>query len=262
MKQCLKNTYYKKLVRVQKNMLILAVMIALEMACVGCKNKDFSANGIKESMSEAIETKTEEESVTQIASEDAPKEIAHTLNKETLAQLEEYLEGDAVSQWIAEELCYDWSDWFADYSGEEFQRIPRTESDIYSPAICPDIVFYEPVENAEPETIIVQMIENMITPLTEPSKERPFTIIEYDIREQKLFPLADGLWFLPYIDGYYRYEGTDVMTMEAYINAEPEAEQNGMMLFMKQGSSDGFAYVLLKEGSVYRLQRLHNMMEE
>ena len=65
---------------------------------------------------------------------------------------------------------------------------------------------------------------------------------------------------LLYIDGYYRYEGTDLVTMEQYIEGEPSLKlENGMMPFQRQGSDEVFLYLILQEGDVYRLQRYDSM---
>lgn len=40
--------------------------------------------------------------------------------------------------------------------------------------------------------------------------------------------LKDNLWVIPYPDGYYAYEGSDIITMEAYREAAGGGDDDGV----------------------------------
>ena len=155
-------------------------------------------------------------------------------------------------------------DWFAAYNGEKLQRITAQSIESYSPALCPDIIFYRAEEGEAIDEILNKMIDAMIQPLTEPSEVRPFTITEYRLEEQA-YEIYDenvpGVWILPYLNGYYSYTGTDFVTMETIMENEPELVKDGMVPFLRQGSEEVFVYILMQEGNVYRLQRAQDMAE-
>lgn len=189
------------------------------------------------------------------------EEAVHPLDKEALEQLSGMLEGSCISDWMETNLSGGWSVWYEAYTGETLQRVAAVEGERRSPAVCSDIVFYRASDGETPEEVAKQMMDAMIAPLKEASENRSYTITEYIIEAPELIQAAEGLWLVPYIDGFYSYEGTDLVTMEEYLKAEPELERDGLMPFMRQGSADEFAYVLMKEGDVYRLQRAADMMK-
>lgn len=167
-----------------------------------------------------------------------------------------------ASQSTADITAEESIDWFGAYNGDKLQRIAKENPDTYSPAVCSDIIFYEAEEEEEMEDIINKMIGAMIQPLTEPSQVRPFTITEYRLEEQEFYLYDENVsdvWILPYLNGYYSYIGTDFVSMETVVTEEPNKVKDGLIPFMRQGDDEVFAYVLMKEGNVYRLQRAMDM---
>lgn len=152
--------------------------------------------------------------------------------------------------------------WFAAYNGEKIHRIISEAPVTYSPAMCSDIIFYEAEDGESMEEIIYKMIDAMIQPLTEESEDRPFTITAYRLEEQA-YEVYDekvqGVWLLPYLNGYYSYTGVDFVDMETVMQEQPDLVQDGMVPFLRQGSEEAFVYVLMREGNVYRLQRAQDM---
>ncbi len=153
-------------------------------------------------------------------------------------------------------------DWFTAYNGEKIHRIISEAPGTYSPAMCSDIIFYEAEDGESMEEIIYKMIDAMIQPLTEESEDRPFTITAYRLEEQA-YEVYDekvqGVWLLPYLNGYYSYTGVDFVDMETVMQEQPDLVQDGMVPFLRQGSEEAFVYVLMREGNVYRLQRAQDM---
>lgn len=109
----------------------------------------------------------------------------------------------------------------------------------------------------------------MITPRMEPSKDRPYTITEYEIEPQEVLPYYNYMsdigetrvWIVPLLDVYYSYDGVDLVSMEAYVNAESFLLKDGLMPLQRQGSSSVFVFILIEKDGVYRLQRAGDMME-
>ena len=99
----------------------------------------------------------------------------------------------------------------------------------------------------------------MIAPLTEASDERAYRITKYRIDEHKIHKINENAWLVEYINGYYAYEGIDVVPMEAVLEYET-ADEDGLVSFMRQGSSGGFMYVLLRDGDVYRLRHIGDIV--
>lgn len=73
--------------------------------------------------------------------------------------------------------------------------------------------------------------------------------------------LAEDMWLLPYINGYYSYEGSDMGTMAEIMEFETDLSHDGMLPFMRQGSEASFVYLLVKDNSVYRLQRVTDIQK-
>ena len=117
-------------------------------------------------------------------------------------------------------------------------------------------------EGENPEGIVVRMTNLMMEPLMTPNDSRPFTITEYVIDEQELVSVGEDIWILPYINGYYSYEGSDIVSMKECLEAEPLLDKNDLIPFMRQGSAENFVYILIKDENVYRLQRAYDMMEQ
>lgn len=175
-----------------------------------------------------------------------------------LSSIESY---DMIT-WLEEDMDESWTELFEAYNGEQIQRIARTEDDSYSPAVCPDVVFCRAEQEESPEEVVKSMIDVMILPLTKPSDVCPFTITDYEIGDQELIPLKNHVWILPDINGYYSYEGMDLVSMDEYTAMEPDLEKNGMMPFQKQADDGEFIFILMEQDGVYRLQRAQNMISE
>lgn len=153
------------------------------------------------------------------------------------------------------EMCQ----WFEDYNGEKLHRIPGTADDNYSPAICPDIIFYRPDQDEDMEDVVRAMFKAIMEPLTEESDKRPFTVTKYFLAQQEIqnYEGRENTWLLPYLNGYYAYEGTDVVTMA--VAKTGGMVQEGMVPLFRQGSDEEFQFILVREGNVYRLQRAIEM---
>lgn len=177
---------------------------------------------------------------------------------EFLSSLDSY----DITKWVEEDMDENWTELFEAYDGSQLQRVRMSEDDNYSPAVCPDVIFYRPEQGEAPEAIVKKMVDAMIQPLTKPSDNRAFTITDYKIEDQELIPLEDHVWILPAIDGYYSYEGVDLISMDEYTAMEPELEKDGMMPFMKQAIDSEFVLILMELDGVYRLQRVQNMISE
>ena len=151
-------------------------------------------------------------------------------------------------------------EWFAEYNGEKILRIAGTKDDSYSPSTCPDVIFYSADGAVSREGALATMFEEIMKPLTVKSDTRAFTVTKYALGEQKLIAYEDreNMWILPYLNGYYAYEGTDLVTMETAMQ-DAKDMKDGMLPFMRQGSNGTFQFILVKEGNVYRLQRAVNM---
>lgn len=151
-------------------------------------------------------------------------------------------------------------EWFAEYNGEKILRIAGTKDDSYSPSTCPDVIFYSADGAVSREGALATMFEEIMKPLTVKSDTRPFTVTKYALGEQKLIAYEDreNMWILPYLNGYYAYEGSDLVSMETVMQHESDIK-DGMVPLMRQGSNGTFQFILVKEGNVYRLQRAVNM---
>ena len=187
---------------------------------------------------------------------------ARLIDKAALQSLEKEWESKDIAEWIDSELSYNYLKFFADYNENKTQRITGTADDNYSPAVCPDIIFYQADEGENPEGIVVRMTNLMMEPLMTPNDSRPFTITEYVIDEQELVSVGEDIWILPYINGYYSYEGSDFVSMKECLEAEPLLDKNDLIPFMRQGSAENFVYILIKDENVYRLERAYDMMEQ
>lgn len=152
-------------------------------------------------------------------------------------------------------------DYFAAYNGEKLQRMVSKRGDNYSPATCDDIIFYYAEDGETIEEVLAAMKTAMLEPLTVPSEERPYTVTSYDVTEQKeIIELEQNMWCLPFLEGSYKFDGVDLLSMEERLKFE-ELQENGLLPFERQGSSGMFQFILLKENNVYRLQRLEKMCE-
>lgn len=75
-------------------------------------------------------------------------------------------------------------------------------------------------------------------------------------------PIGEDMWyFIP--RGDYAFDGVGLlgMTMADEIQLWPEGYQDGMIPFQAQGGDSVFLFLLMKQGDVYRLQRMQGMLE-
>lgn len=173
-------------------------------------------------------------------------------------ELEKYGgEFEAFGIWIKYVLMEkgaDLSHWYQDYDGSKVQVVSRgVERAGVSTRY--EIVYYQGKENESVETALEHMLSAMMEPLTKPSDDRPYTIIRYNFEEQPLIQISENIWLLRYINGYYEYEGKDLISMEEALELSPDCQrEDGLIPFMRQGSYGNFVYFLIKEAGVYRLQ--------
>lgn len=164
-----------------------------------------------------------------------------------------------VTLWnyVMEEMVYERSSWYEKYNGEQLQRI--AVEGVHGAATSKDIIFYRPDEGENLGDLVLKMLDALITPMMDPDAGNPYTIKEYAIREQQIVKIGDGIWLLPFIDGYYDYDGVDLITMEVYRKSDGDYAWNGLLPFMRQGSDEVFYYLLIEENGIYRLQRAGEM---
>ena len=67
---------------------------------------------------------------------------------------------------------------------------------------------------------------------------------------------------LPYLNGYYKFDGTDLVSYESLLEDYGEYAVNDCVPFMSQGSDSQFWYLLIEKDGVYRLQNFYRMMSE
>lgn len=276
---------------ISKITVLFMVLLSVVMCCIACgKSEESTETGTQEVSTDPSEATEPAEGSTEMPEEFYQSVVTVLKEKQEELLLYDALSGDLL--WL-----------FTEYNGEKLQRIPGTEKDTYSPAMCPDVIYYQAEEGETLETIVAKMLDAMIMPLKEFSESRSFTILEYVLDEQELLTqkmltdriaeqiweawyelsanddfagisqegyirqsisdaesgiiyLAEDMWLLPYINGYYSYEGIDMGTMEEIMELESDLSHEGMLPFMRQGSEEAFVYLLVKENSVYRLQRV------
>lgn len=176
-------------------------------------------------------------------------------------------------------------DFFTGYNGEKIQRVISGDGNNYSPARCNDVIFYRADAGETLEYVLAEMKEAILEPLTAPSTDRSFTVTSYNVDKQAqiycLVPepelpeeldvpqwilkyewikAAEEVWLLPFLEGYYCFEGTDLVSMNVLL--ETEASQNGMVSFAAQGAEETFQFILMRQGDVYRLERAEKLEEE
>lgn len=209
----------------------------------------------------------------------------------------EILRADATF-WMIEVLEADLEFWFEAYHGEQWQVI-EADTQCSTPIDCDDIIYYQPEQACDPQTAAGEMVDFLLSRMMEPSDLRSFTIIDYQLTEQTIHTMEQGLdlfersydaredgaleeafmlWaknalilgdFVPveenmwYIipKAYYKYDGVcgPGITMEQEIAIQPELVKDGYIPFVAQGSTDMYQFILIKNGPVYRLQRLSGM---
>lgn len=171
------------------------------------------------------------------------------------------LDDTDIVLWINENFNSTYNDLFSKYNGSIIQRIASEKQLNYSPAVCPDIVYYKTSEK-DLNAIVSKMIDEMMLPLTKKDTEQSYQILSYTVEKQEILPFKENVWILPMINVYYRYAGTDLVTLETYIKNESELLKNDMMPLMRQGDDSAFVYILVEKDGVYRLQRALDMKED
>ena len=171
------------------------------------------------------------------------------------------LDDTDIVLWINENFNSTYNDLFSKYNGSIIQRIASETQLNYSPAVCPDIVYYKTSEK-DLNAIVSKMIDEMMLPLTKKDTEQSYQILSYTVEKQEILPFKENVWILPMINVYYRYAGTDLVTLETYIKNESELLKNDMMPLMRQGVDSAFVYILVEKDGVYRLQRALDMKED
>lgn len=169
-------------------------------------------------------------------------------------------------------------DCFSDYDGEKIQRVISKDGNVYSPARCNDIIYYKADTGETLDTVIAEMKKAILEPLTIDTQNRPFTVTKYNVDEQiQLYNLtsvqdfsegfevlqwiqkwewetvAEEVWLLPTLEGYYCFEGTDLVSMDILL--QEGTSKDGMVPFVMQGSEEEFWFILMRQENVYRLQR-------
>lgn len=124
------------------------------------------------------------------------------------------------------------------------------------------MIYYkaDPFENIQ--SVLYKMIEAMILPRMERTDERPYTITEYAIKESPVIKISNQMWLVQWINGYYRYDGYELLTFEEYMKSESGFAIDGLLPFMRQGSSTVFNYLLIEENGVYRLEVKSQMLRD
>ena len=109
------------------------------------------------------------------------------------------------------------------------------------------------------EDAVAAMFKAIMEPLKEKSSVRSFTVTKYFLDQQEIliYEGRENTWLLPFLNGYYAYEGTDGVTMATAKTGSTVKE--GMVPLYRQGSDETFQFILMKEGNVYRLQRAVDM---
>ena len=74
--------------------------------------------------------------------------------------------------------------------------------------------------------------------------------------------MEEHIWLVPYLNGYYKFDGTDLVSYEYLLEDYGEHAINGCVPFMSQGSHSQFWYLLIEKDGVYRLQNFSRMMSE
>ena len=164
-------------------------------------------------------------------------------------------------KWLQEKMDLEYPSLFSQYNGSTVQRIAAENEVSYSPAVCPDIIFYKSAEE-DVYIIVKRMIGEMMEHLANGSSIQPYKIVSYSVEEQELIPLKENIWIIPALNVYYKYTGIDLVTMETYMDAEAELLKDDMMPLMHQGSEEAFVYILVEKDGIYRLQRAMDMCND
>lgn len=169
-----------------------------------------------------------------------------------------------VQKWFGDLLGSDYSQWYTEYDGGKLQRLGRCaaqhkryECDVVTGC---DITYYRADAGENEQIAAVKMIEEMTRARMMESDDRAYVITSFRIPEQKLVPIADDMWLITFIQGYYAFEGRCIGgTMQDYIDMDDSLTEDGLIPFYGQGGENNFFFLLMEKDGVYRLERLINM---
>ncbi len=167
--------------------------------------------------------------------------------------------------WIKEQLESDFFEWYTQYNGSKLQRVVSADPEQahYGPSVNLDIIYYQADANEDVQDVLYKMFEAMLVARMESEEGRPYTITDYVVGDTPVVQISEHMWLVEYLSGYYKYEGTDLITYEEALGSyEEEHIIDGCVPIMMQGSDDNFWYLLMEKDGVYRLQRYHDMMKE
>lgn len=116
-----------------------------------------------------------------------------------------------------------------------------------------DLVYYR-TEETDIQKVVQDMFSVMLDALMEPSENRPYTVTQYRLDEMEVIQESENVWFIPFMQGAYKYDGVDMVTFEQQL-PYTEMDEDGLIPFYGQGSDGVFYYILIKNGNVYRLER-------
>lgn len=168
----------------------------------------------------------------------------------------------AYMTWIKQQAATDFSQWYVDYNGETVQRINHHEDGSMhcSLSICCDIIYYQSEEAESTQRILYKMIREMVDGKDDPLANCPYDIHAFDFPEQPVVQIAEDMWLLRYINGYYGYEGIDGVTIEERMETTDCHFRNGLVSLPRSEESSEYWYILIEKDGVYRLERLKDMM--
>lgn len=266
----------------KKYYLSLLVVALMALSCVGCRTALNTDAGTSNDENQIVENtnkdgeeqdsqgNTDNVGVNGDSNEETGDETQGAEQDETQEESEEVVK--ELPEWVTNnglDLTYDMAKWletifadasayFTDYNGETLHRIPGEEESA-GPATRGDIVYYK-TQETDMQAIINAMVDSMMIPLMETVEGRPYTITAYKLKEHTLYRVSDNVWLIDYINGYYKYDGTDLIDMATMIEHESYLmDEEGYFPFSRQGSSGVFVYLLIRDGEVYRLQRLSDV---
>lgn len=140
---------------------------------------------------------------------------------------------------------------YANYDGEDICHIFVDNS--VGVMTRDDVVYYR-TQETDTQKVLKEMVSIMVEALMEPSEYRAYTITDYRIDDMEIISGDENIWFVRYIQGAYKYDGTDMMTFEEQAEWTG-IDEDGLIPFFGQGSDGQFYYILIKNGDVYRLER-------
>ncbi len=76
-----------------------------------------------------------------------------------------------------------------------------------------------------------------------------------------MYQLNENVWLIEYIHGYYRFSGEDAgLDPETVARIYGQAE-DGVYALARGTLDEQSSYLLIRDGDIYRLQLLYDMME-